>query len=101
MEAYIYSSDRKDKRYTVFLFNRHEDYMIASIDFGSKNGDTFIDHRNNKKRENYIARHSKLNENWDDPKTAGFWSRWLLWEKPTLKEAKENITKKFKINFTN
>ena len=36
-----------------------------------------------------------MNENWNNPLTAGFWSRWLLWEKPTLNEAVRNINAKF------
>ena len=32
-------------------------------------------------------------------KTAGFWSRWLLWSKPSMKEAKTLMSKKFGIRF--
>eukprot|EP00962_Isochrysis_galbana_P017771 scaffold5118_cov118-Isochrysis_galbana.AAC.7 len=35
-------------------------------------------HKDPKRRAAYIARH-RVNENWNDPHTAGFWSRWLLW----------------------
>jgi len=37
------------------------------------------------KKDAYIARH-KVNENWNDPTTAGALSRWILWNLPT-KEA--------------
>lgn len=50
------------------------------------------------RKKNYIARHKKR-EHWNDPYTPGFWARWLLWNKPTIKEAKEDITKTFGIRF--
>lgn len=56
--------------------------------------------KSNEKRKAYIARHSKLNEDWNKSgiNTPGFWSRWLLWEKPTFKGAIDNIEEKFNIN---
>lgn len=42
----------------------------------------------------YIKRHSNSNENWNDPNTKGYWSRWLLWEYPTKEEAYEKKIKK-------
>jgi hypothetical protein len=34
-------------------------------------------------------------ENWNDPYTAGFWSRWVLWNKPTITESIKDIQKRF------
>jgi hypothetical protein len=36
-------------------------------------------------------------EDWDNECTAGFWSRWLLWEKPSMKEAIEALRKRQRI----
>ncbi len=36
-------------------------------------------------------------EYWEDPLTAGFWSRWLLWEEPTLDKAIKALKKNFGI----
>lgn len=38
-------------------------------------------------------------ENWSDPRTAGFWSRWLLWSYPDLNKAKRHIESHFNIQF--
>jgi len=46
-------------------------------------------------RDAYIKRHSGMGEDWNNPLTAGFWSRWLLWEKPTISEALRNIFAKY------
>ncbi len=43
-----------------------------------------------KKRKAYIARH-KVNENWSNPNTAGYFSRWLLWEEPNINDAYKKI----------
>ena len=36
------------------------------------------------------------NENWNDPTTAGFFSRWITWNKPTLTESLKDTNKRFK-----
>ena len=71
-----------------------------TVSFGGvkENGKPYSDctqHRNEQRKYLYSQRHKK-NEQWDNPKTAGFYSRWILWEKPTLKEAVSNVNKKFK-----
>lgn len=77
MNLYIYESARKDKRLVaVFIEN---DIVNFTTHFGSANGMTFIDHGDILKRENYLNRHSALNENWDDPTTPASLSRWILW----------------------
>jgi hypothetical protein len=47
------------------------------VHFGSKTGSTFIDHGDKKKRENYLRRHSVL-EDWRRI-NPGSLSRYLLW----------------------
>ena len=83
-------------------------YMVTTpggktIHFGAKNYNDYItyNHEHGKKiaddkRDAYIARH-QVNEDWYDPDTAGFWSRWLLWEKPTLRQAGNNLRDLFDI----
>ena len=67
-----------------------------------KRGKTFIDGRTEKERQNYIARH-KVRENWNKSgiHTAGFWSRWILWNKPTLQESINDVEKRFNIKIIN
>ena len=67
----IVKSTRKDKRLEA-IFNDG-----SSIHFGSKNGSTYIDHGDKKKRENYIKRH-QVNEDWNTV-NAGSLSRFILW----------------------
>ena len=54
-------------------------------------------HKNEERKNAYIQRHKK-NENWTAAgfKTAGFWSKWANWNKPTLQASINDINKKFK-----
>jgi hypothetical protein len=49
---------------------------------------------NRLRKQNYILRH-KSNEDSSNILTAGFWSRWLLWNKPTLRESITDIERNF------
>lgn len=87
----FFPSNRKNKRMMAQFMDRGRKSDI--VHFGSKGSSTYIDHGDDKKKENYIKRHSKLNENWDNPRSAGALSRWILWNEPTL-EASINSYKK-------
>lgn len=70
------------------------------IHFGSPSpSKAFIDHKDEKKKEAWIARHSKLDEDWTyaGRDTAGFWSRWALWSADNLTDAIKFIKKRFGI----
>lgn len=65
--------------------------------FGSIGYEDFTIHKNPERKARYIARHCK-NENWNDPTSAGALSRYILWEKPTLKQSISFYKKKFKFD---
>jgi len=85
-----YKSDRPDKKYFIITNDNKKIY------FGQASASDFTLHKDEARKQRYINRHKK-NENWNNKDTAGFWSRWLLWEKPTIKESYEYIRKKFNI----
>jgi len=67
------NNDPQDKRASVSIGDKN-------IKFGySKAKSTYYDGATNQKRDAYISRH-QVREDWTDPFTAGFWSRWVLWE---------------------
>lgn len=68
----IRPSIRKDKRFQAIFPDK------SIINFGLKSGNTYIDHGDKKKRENYIKRH-QVREDFNNPKSAGALSRWILW----------------------
>ena len=90
MEVELYLSDKPHKKYVVKFPDGKKIY------FGAPKYEDYTIHKNNKRKQNYIKRHAK-NEDWTNKKTAGFWSRWLLWEKPNLGDAIKNIEKEFNL----
>lgn len=48
------------------------------------------------KKKAYIARH-KVNENFNNPLTAGSLAKNILWNKPTIKESIADFKKKFNL----
>jgi len=68
-----------------------------TVHFGQKGSSTYLDHKDKDKREAYIARH-KVNEDWNDPTTAGALSRFILWGPfTTISKNIEYYKKKFKL----
>lgn len=86
----VVNSWRKDKRYAAIFDNN------PTIHFGSKNGSTYIDHKNDDKKNNYISRHKGLgSEDWTNPYKPGTLSRYILWEYKTLPKAIKQYNKRF------
>lgn len=84
-------SNRKNKRFVAFFSDGRR------IHFGFKGGQTYIDHGDKIKRENYIKRHQK-NEDWTKV-NAGSLSRFLLWGNTTdLKKNHQEYMNIFKTN---
>ena len=51
----ILLSNNKNKKYTAVILNDKNEKI--KIDFGSKNSQTFLDHKDENKRYNYFIRH--------------------------------------------
>jgi len=68
-----------------------------TIHFGQAGASDFTISKNLEQKQRYINRHEK-NENWNNPMTAGSLSRWILWNKPTLKESIKDYKKKFNLS---
>ena len=80
-------------RVTIAPSNRAAYKYMASdgsrtTHFGARGYEDFTMHRDEKRRRSYLSRHASR-EDWgrSGVVTAGWLSRYLLWEKPTLKEA--------------
>jgi len=74
-----------------------KDGKTKTIHFGATGYDDYTTTpvgEREKKKEAYIARH-KVNENFNDPDTAGSLARWILWNKPTIKASIRDYKKKF------
>lgn len=87
-------STRKNKKYKM-TFTNPNTKKIKSVHFGSKGSKTFLDHNDEKKKENYIKRHEALDENWSAPTVPGTLSRYILWNKPTIEESLQDYLDRF------
>ena len=78
---------------------QHYDNEIT-VRFGAKGYGDFIQYYKQdpelaeKKKNAYIARHS-VREDWTDPFKAGTLSRYILWNKPTLRASMADFRKRF------
>ena len=81
---------------------KHKYYIITKsgkkIKFGAYDMSDFTHHKDEARKQRYINRHKK-NETWTKSgiDTRGFWSRWLLWNLPSIKESYQDIKKRFNI----
>ena len=72
-----------------------------TVHFGADGYSDFTKHRDEDRKQNYISRH-RPNENWGKSglKTAGFWSRWLLWNQRTIASSIKYIERRFNVTIT-
>lgn len=92
MNILLSKSSRKDKKFMVEVDGR-------KIHFGAKGYSDYTKHKDEKRMKRYLARH-KPRENWQKSgiDTAGFWSRWILWNKPSLNASIKDTNKRFNIS---
>jgi hypothetical protein len=88
----LQKSARSEKKYQV----RTLDDRI--VHFGASGYSDFTKHKDVDRKARYIERH-RQKENWGKSgiNTAGFWSRWLLWNKPTLAASIQDVQRRFNI----
>ena len=78
MDITISKSKSKSNKWTATIDGKKK------VSFGDPKYQDYTKHKDPDRKANYIARHKK-NENWQDPKTAGFWSKNLIWNKTHVK----------------
>ena len=100
MEVAISRSSKKDKRLKAKFENK-------TVHFGSRGGArarasargrsprTFIDHKDQKIKDAWEARH-KVNENWGDYRTAGSLAKNILWNKTSMQGSVNDLNRRQK-----
>ena len=91
MEVIISKSNNKNKKYKAEIDGK------KTVHFGDNRYQDYTQHKDPKRKENYISRHAK-NEDWSKSNiaSAGFMSRHILWEKPTIEKSIHNLNNKYK-----
>lgn len=91
----IKSSPKKDKKLMAVI--KKNNGRPKTIHFGAVGYSDFTKHHDIVRKKKYILRHRK-NEDWalSGIYSAGFWSRWVLWNKWHIEESLSDIEKRFK-----
>ena len=88
-EIIISKSKNINKKYDARIDGKR------TVSFGAAGMSDFTKHKDPERKQRYLNRHKK-NENWNDPTTAGFYSRWITWNKPTISESVKDTNNRFK-----
>ena len=90
-EIIISKSNKPDKKFKATINN------TKTVHFGAAGMSAYTKHKDKNRKEKYIARHKK-NENWNFAgfKTAGWLSKNVQWNKPTLTASVKDGNDKFK-----
>lgn len=83
---------RDDKKF-VALIDTGDDKIYA-VHFGAVGYEDYTNHKDDVRKQRYIDRHI-TNEKWDNPFTAGFWAKHILWNKKSLKDSIKNTEELF------
>lgn len=84
-------SPKNEKKYRVTFTESGK-----HVDFGQKGYSDYTIHKDYQRMKRYLNRHSGMGENWSPSGkySAGWWSRWLLWSKPSLQAAIESVSRR-------
>ena len=94
-------SSNKSKKYVIY--EKYDDGNTGKkVNFGASGYEDYTMHSDAERKQRYIDRHAKR-ENWKKSgiSTAGFWSRWLLWNKPSLAGSIRDTASRFGIQIKN
>ena len=87
-------SRNPEKKWDVVFEKEGKEKVVA---FGARGYSDFTKHKDVTRKARYIKRHSGMGEDWNKPDTPGALSRWILWNKPSLKGSLRDFRKRFSL----
>ena len=89
MQITTQRSSRAGKKWMAKVNNK-------TVHFGATGYEDFTTSKDEKRKASYLARH-KTSEDWTlaGVDTAGFWARWLIWNKPSITASNRDINQRF------
>ena len=87
------STNSKKKYMAVFYEGKKK---IKTTHFGAAGYSDYTKHKDKQRKKRYMSRH-RTREKWSDPMTAGALSRYILWNKPTLRASIEDYKLRFNL----
>ena len=94
VKVVIKKSTNNKKKYMAIFYK--DGKKIKTTHFGAAGMSDYTKHKNKTRKRRYMTRHKKR-ENWNNYKSAGSLSRYILWNKPTLKESISDYKRKFNL----
>ena len=88
----IKKSSNLDKKYMAIFYENGK--KIKTTHFGCAGMSDYTKHKEEARKQRYMNRH-KSREYWQKPMTAGSLSRYILWNKPTLRASISDYKKRF------
>jgi len=85
-------STKQEKKYMAVFYENGK--KIKTTHFGAAGMSDYTKHKDRARKQRYMNRH-KANEHWSKPMTAGALSRFILWNKPSLKASIQDYKKRF------
>jgi hypothetical protein len=94
----FHSLQKSNKAGKKWCVNLTADGRSRTIHFGAAGMDDFTKTNDKSQKDRYLDRH-KAREDWTKKGilSAGFWSRWILWNKPTVDASLADTRKRFKL----
>lgn len=90
----ITKSNKPDKK-MMAIFEDCNTERRKTVHFGAKGMSDFTIHKDEERKKRYLSRH-KANENWNNPTSAGSLSRFILWNKTSLRASITDYKSRFK-----
>jgi hypothetical protein len=86
----VKSHDKKHKYEAHFQGDKRE----KVVKFGAVGYDDYTTHHDNERKRLYLERHHSR-ESWSTPDTPGALSRWILWNKKSIRESTSDFKRRF------
>ena len=91
--------DGKHKYEAVFRVEeaggRHHEKHVK---FGAQGYEDYTHHKDKARKSHYLERHGRGHEHWSRPDTPGALSRWVLWNKPSMRESVADFKRRFHLH---
>ena len=88
----IKKSTNEKKKYMAIFYEGGK--KKKTTHFGAAGQSDFTKHKDEARKQRYMNRH-KVNENWQNPMSAGSLSRYILWNKTSLKDSIVDYKRRF------
>lgn len=94
LKVTIMPSWRKNKKYVAVI----EADKTKTVHFGDSRYEDYTNHKDPIRMLRYLERHIKEDWSFDNIASPAFWSRWLLWNLPSINDSIDDIEGRFPVD---